>query len=690
RFYSILVSLLASTLSIVIICRSCQKVVGKNVTQSSTYELWSAEQATDFNPGFIQPSSSCSSTDIQTNPWWRVDLSSVERVIRVIITNRLDCCPERINGAEIRIGNSLENNGNNNPICAVISSIPAGVSSTYTCNNMEGRYVNLFLPGDSKYLTLCEVEVYGEAGTPAPAHYGPTFSIKNIPVNIATWGTPVQSTLAYNWYAQNALDGLRSTCTHTAVQSDPWWKLDLMKTYSVNRVTITNRPDCCSDRINGAEIRIGNNSLDVSSNPVCAAVPSIPAGATYSYSCRGMEGRYVIVNIPGASKILTLCEVGVYVIFPGNSEDVRNPHSLMEGKEMLCPHATTLNHSTVTQSSTFGTWVGEQAIDFNPGFIQPSSSCSSTTAQTNPWWRVDLHYIYRVSSVVITNRLDCCPERINGAEIRIGNSLENNGNNNPICAVISSIPAGVSSTYICNDMNGRYVNLFIPGDSRFLTLCEVEVYGEGCTHTAVTLRTRNTHPEQWAAIYAAAPREQLGVRCLAQGHLSRNLATGRTVTQSSTFDTWVGEQAIDLNPSFIQPSSSCSSTDIQTNPWWRVDLHYIYRVSSVVITNRLDCCPERINGAEIRIGNSLENNGNNNPICAVISSIPAGVSSTYICNDMDGRYVNLFLPGDSRFLTLCEVEVYGEGKKNNNIATSIGHAHFCDTLNAFYLYLYFN
>ncbi len=29
----------------------------------------------------------------------------------------------------------------------------------------------------------------------------------------------------------------------------------------------------------------------------------------------------------------------------------------------------------------------------------------------------------------------------------------------------------------------------------------------------------NTHPEQWAAIYAAVPGEQLGVRCLAQGHL---------------------------------------------------------------------------------------------------------------------------------------------------------------------------
>uniref|UniRef100_A0A8C1EL04 Fucolectin tachylectin-4 pentraxin-1 domain-containing protein n=1 Tax=Cyprinus carpio carpio TaxID=630221 RepID=A0A8C1EL04_CYPCA len=170
-----------------------------------------------------------------------------------------------------------------------------------------------------------------------------------------------------------------------------------------------------------------------------------------------MEGRYVTVNIPGASKILTLCEVGVYVIFPDN---------LATGK-------------TAIQSTTFGSWFAEQGIDFSPGFTKSSSSCSSTTAQTNPWWRVDLRYIYRVSRVVITNRLDCCPERINGTEIRIGNSLENNGNNNSICAVISSIPAGVSSTYTCNNMEGRYVNLFLPGDSKYLTLCEVEVYGEG-------------------------------------------------------------------------------------------------------------------------------------------------------------------------------------------------------------------
>ncbi len=44
-------------------------------------------------------------------------------------------------------------------------------------------------------------------------------------------------------------------------------------------------------------------------------------------------------------------------------------------------------------------------------------------------------------------------------------------------------------------------------------------YPSKCTHIAVNTHTVNSHPEQWAAIYAAAHGEQLGVRCLAQGHL---------------------------------------------------------------------------------------------------------------------------------------------------------------------------
>ncbi len=50
-----------------------------------------------------------------------------------------------------------------------------------------------------------------------------------------------------------------------------------------------------------------------------------------------------------------------------------------------------------------------------------------------------------------------------------------------------------------------------------------------CTHTHTVV---NIHPEQWAA-NAAAPREQLGVRCLAQGsHLSRGFEGGESAGYS--------------------------------------------------------------------------------------------------------------------------------------------------------------
>ncbi len=53
------------------------------------------------------------------------------------------------------------------------------------------------------------------------------------------------------------------------------------------------------------------------------------------------------------------------------------------------------------------------------------------------------------------------------------------------------------------------------------------------THTPWThTHTMNTHPEQWAVIYVAAPGEQLGVQCLAQGHLSRGIEGGESAGHS--------------------------------------------------------------------------------------------------------------------------------------------------------------
>ncbi|KAI2663096.1 Fucolectin-1 [Labeo rohita] len=413
--------------------------------------------------------------------------------------------------------------------------------------------------------------------------------------NAALWGETSESSNYGNWLPTHAVDGVLTTWAHTKLETDPWWRVDLLKVYRVNRVTITNRNDYAS-RINGAVIRVGN-FLNVYSNAICGVISTLAASATATFSCSGMEGRYVVVHIPGDQKLLTLAEVGVYGHLAGNRAV----------------------GGAVLQSSTSGDWFAEKAIDGNRGFQLLYTGCSSTNNETNPWWRLDLRDVYGVSEVVVTNRNDCCADRINGAEIRIGNSLENNGNNNPICAVIPAIPAGASSNYSCSRMEGRYVNLIIPGDWKVLTFCEVEVYG----------------------------------------YLAENLAVNGAAAQSSTSADWFAEKAIDRG--LQQLYTGCSSTLSETNPWWRLDLRQIYRVNRVVITNRKDCCAEQINGAVIRIGNSLENNGNSNPICAVIPAIPAGESYSYSCGGMDGRYVNLIIPGDMKLLTLCEVKVYGEG-----------------------------
>ncbi|XP_026101344.1 fucolectin-5-like [Carassius auratus] len=134
-----------------------------------------------------------------------------------------------------------------------------------------------------------------------------------------------------------------------------------------------------------------------------------------------------------------------------------------------------------------------------------------------------------------------------------------------------------------------------------------------------------------------------------------NLALRGTAVQSSTYSTWGAANAIDG----IKYTPSCSHTEYDLNPWWRLDLLDSYKIYNVTVTNRDDNWLDETAGVEIRIGNSLENNGNNNPRCGVTSLAPARSSVSFSCGGMEGRYVNMYLPKIHAFLTLCEVEVYG-------------------------------
>ncbi|XP_052458930.1 fucolectin-5-like [Carassius gibelio] len=142
---------------------------------------------------------------------------------------------------------------------------------------------------------------------------------------------------------------------------------------------------------------------------------------------------------------------------------------------------------------------------------------------------------------------------------------------------------------------------------------------------------------------------------------SENLALKGTAVQSSTYYIYGAANAIDGIRYAPGLASSCSITPNQLNPWWRLDLLDSYYIYKVTVTNRADGYLETTAGVEIRIGNSLENNGNNNPRCGVTSLAPAGSSVSFSCGGMEGRYVNMYIPGIQKSLALCEVEVYGTG-----------------------------
>uniref|UniRef100_H3AF12 Fucolectin tachylectin-4 pentraxin-1 domain-containing protein n=1 Tax=Latimeria chalumnae TaxID=7897 RepID=H3AF12_LATCH len=282
---------------------------------------------------------------------------------------------------------------------------------------------------------------------------------------------------------------------------------------------------------------------------------------------------------------------------------------------------------TATQSSLHDVnGVAAHAIDGNKNPNYEGLSCTRTQADFAPWWRLDLQEQHIIITVVITNRGDCCSERLRGVQVWVGDSLEKGGHDNFQCTPQQSVDSpGLTMRFCCYGTVGRYVTVLIPNRTEFLTLCEVEVFG------SVPL----------------AGEEQ-------------NVALTSEVMQSSLYHVdGIPEHAVDGNHDSHYSSLSCMYTQKEWEPWFRVDLLQVHKVSAVTIANRGDCCWDHLKGAEIHIGNSLKMNGLKNPMCGKIYTTVPGYTESFCCDGMEGRFVTINIPGCQEFLTLCEVEVFG-------------------------------
>ena len=90
--------------------------------------------------------------------------------------------------------------------------------------------------------------------------------------NLARGKGTRQSSTAYGGSSSRAVDGNRNTrwggrsCTHTNAQHNAWWRVDLGADYKVERVKLTNRGDCCGNRLSNFDIRVGNRDGNPKAN----------------------------------------------------------------------------------------------------------------------------------------------------------------------------------------------------------------------------------------------------------------------------------------------------------------------------------------------------------------------------------------------------------------------------------------
>ncbi|XP_061468224.1 fucolectin-like [Rhineura floridana] len=144
---------------------------------------------------------------------------------------------------------------------------------------------------------------------------------------------------------------------------------------------------------------------------------------------------------------------------------------------------------------------------------------------------------------------------------------------------------------------------------------------------------------------------------------AHNLAKDRPGFQSSLYPhpiVGAASKAVDGNCGGDWfKDGSCTHTGFEMEPWWYVDLGDQYAISAVVVKNRGDCCGERLQGAQIRVGDSVADHGKSSPLSGTITDTRLGSVSTLYCNWLKGRYVSIRIPGWAEFLHVCEVEVYG-------------------------------
>ena len=144
-----------------------------------------------------------------------------------------------------------------------------------------------------------------------------------------------------------------------------------------------------------------------------------------------------------------------------------------------------------------------------------------------------------------------------------------------------------------------------------------------------------------------------------------NWSLGRTASQSSTAFGGLASRAVDGNVDGNFADNSVTHTNLDTYPWWQVDLGASRFIDEVEIANRTDCCSERLHDFFVFFkdtpfvsnvpSDTLNEDGVTFKAVFGVPANPLHLTGVH----RKARYVRI-APGGAGYLSLAEVRVWGQ------------------------------
>ncbi|XP_064645255.1 uncharacterized protein LOC135498766 [Lineus longissimus] len=554
----------------------------------------------------------------QKKEWWSVDLGVVVRVRNVVIVNRGDCCGDRLKNFKVLVARSFDPKkfeSNTFVLCHdQKAAIPAGhIKPLYCPTAPVGKYVIVVKePALKDPLSFCELEVYGYADDG----------------NLA-YGKPTNQRSTYWKYKSDlAVDGDQEGECATAMTVEPnagevWFHIDLLGYYEIDKLVVVNKRDCKNFCLRDFYIYISRefdkNKVNPYNYTLCHhQVQRLNSAERKFVKCKQpIIGRHVTIIAEG-NYPLTICEIEVY------------ESSVWEN---LAINKKTIQSSDVSVTSGSASLAvdGWRMTDFD------RKSCSMTTGMDREeWWSVDLGKVYRVRRIVIVNREDGFAFRLKNFRVLVAKVFVPGKLASSVVTMCyeqqHAMGPGEVKDVNCNQPTfGQYVIVSKTTMSP-LTLCEVEVYGSSA---------------------------ELNIALLKDA-----IQTGET---DPTVSDRLSSRAVDGNTDNNIYGGSCMETPGKEDlEWWSVDLRDVFRVISVVIYNRGDCCGNRLRNFRIMIAMMFDAQKVHQTMFTVChaqtASLTTGEMKRMDCksNRAIGRYLIIMKEGAKGDpLQFCEVEVYG-------------------------------